>query len=98
MLVCLVICFTLLLGQAGGQRCCEKKVRDCYEMMITVLYQTVASGAKAGTYNLVTTSDTLPDSCLGGCVYTKESDPVPGINYCFRAGQGEVSCRYCRLV
>jgi len=52
----------------------------------------VASGAKAGTYNLVTTSDTLPELCLGGCVYTKESDPVPGTNYCFRAGQGEVSC------
>jgi len=52
----------------------------------------VASGAKAGTYNLVTESDAVPEFCLGGCVYTKESDSVPGSNYCFQAGQGEVSC------
>merc|ERR1712142_1135144 len=70
----------LLLGSAGGQRdkCCQSK--------------TVASGPKAGTYHLVTTSDTLPDFCLGGCVYTKESDTVPGTNYCFQAGEGTVTC------
>ena len=57
----------------------------------------MAIGPKAGTYSLVTRSDTLPDFCLGGCVYTKESDTVPGTNYCFQDGQGEVSCRYVGL-
>ena len=47
----------------------------------------------AGTYTLVPAKDKVPDTCLGGCVYSKESDPVPGNQYCFKVGEGQVNCR-----
>jgi len=44
------------------------------------------------TYNLVATTDNLPDSCLGGCVYKKEGDTNPGNNYCFKEGTMDTYC------
>merc|ERR1712142_1026452 len=45
------------------------------------------------TYHLASTTDPVPNFCLGGCVYIKENDPKPGSNYCFKQGDELVSCR-----
>ena len=45
----------------------------------------------------MSTSDNLPDFCLGGCVYTKEGDPSqPVTNYCFQEGEGDTTCRLAK--
>jgi len=50
----------------------------------------IASGE---TYHLVSTTETVPTFCLDGCIYTKENDTKPDTNYCFKEGEGIVSCR-----
>ena len=49
--------------------------------------------SKAGTYILVSDSNSLPDFCLDGCVYTKDDDRLPGSNYCFKKGILNTTCR-----
>ena len=44
------------------------------------------------TYILVSSSLSVPDFCLGGCVYTKADDTAPGTNYCFKNGESKTTC------
>jgi hypothetical protein len=47
----------------------------------------------------VSTSDNVPDFCLGGCVYTKEGDPSQSVtNYCFQQGIGDATCRSAKYL
>ena len=52
------------------------------------------AGGEMDTYNFIATTDNLPHSCLGGCVYTKEGDTNPGNNYCFKEGTMDTYCRF----
>lgn len=70
---------TFLLFSSVDSKCCNKKVVP-------------GLSGKAGTYILVSNSDSVPDFCLGGCVYTKEDDPLPGSNYCFKDGDMSTTC------
>jgi len=76
------VIFVIMFGQLASMvdsKCCEKK---------TVPGQS----SKAGTYLLVSNTEPVPDFCLGGCVYTKVDDSVPGTNYCFQDGEGNATC------